>query len=158
MKRLILLLAVCLLFSGCLKVLPAAQKSDVTLESIVEANYISTLTAGGQFVIVSSAASGGDSSTTSFFLHGGEIARCEEGSFQGEAFCSGVWNGISFTVSDDVTLAVTNTLNAAIPTGVWMSFGTLLLLGGLCLIGIFCITSRKRRTETFLERMRERRN
>jgi hypothetical protein len=63
----------------------------------------------------------------------------------------------TFTVSDDVTLAVTNTLNAAIPTGVWMSFGTLLLLGGLCLIGIFCITSRKRRTKTFLERMRERR-
>ncbi|MCR4838186.1 MAG: hypothetical protein K5897_04550 [Eubacterium sp.] len=63
----------------------------------------------------------------------------------------------TFTVSDDITLAVTNTLNAAIPTGVWMSFGTLLLLGGLCLIGIFCITSRKRRTETFLERMRERR-
>ena len=101
MKRLILLLAACLLFTGCLKVLPAAQKSDVTLESIVEANYISTLTAGGQFVIVSSAASGGDSSTAAFFLHGGEIARCEEGSFQGETFCTGAWNGISFTVSDD---------------------------------------------------------
>ena len=66
----------------------------------------------------------------------------------------------TFTVSDDITLAVTNTLNAAIPTGVWMSFGTLLLLGGLCLVGILCmiITGRKRRTEAFLERMRERRN
>ena len=52
-------------------------------------------------MIVSSAASGEDGLTTVFFLHGGEIARCEEGSFQGEAFCSGAWNGISFTVSDD---------------------------------------------------------
>lgn len=101
MKRLILLLAACLLFSGCLKVLPAARESDVTPEGIIDANYLTSLTADSTFVIVSSAATGGDSSTTAFFLYGGEIARCEEGSFQGEAFCSGAWNGISFTVYDD---------------------------------------------------------
>ena len=67
----------------------------------------------------------------------------------------GSW--MSFTFVDDISLLVTNTKEGIVPTGVWMSFGKLLLLGGLCLIGIFCITSRKRRTEAFLQRMRDRR-
>ena len=45
MKRLILLLAACLLFSGCLKILPAARESDVTPEGVIDANYLTSLTA-----------------------------------------------------------------------------------------------------------------
>ena len=48
-----------LLFSGCLKVLPAARESDVTPEGIIDANYLTSLTADSTFVIISSAATGG---------------------------------------------------------------------------------------------------
>ena len=66
---------------------------------------------------------------------------------------------MSFTFTDDISLLVTNTKDGLVPTGIWSSYGTLIFLGGLCLVGILCmiITGRKRRTETFLERMRERR-
>ena len=59
MKRLILLLAACLLFTGCLKVLPADWESDAAPEGIINANYLTSLTADSTFVIVSSAATGG---------------------------------------------------------------------------------------------------
>ena len=110
MKRLLILFSACLMLTGCLKILPASQKPGVTRESIVDANYITAITARFPFLIVNSATSAGDRSATAFFLHGGEIARCEEGTFGGESFCHGIWNGISFTVHED------GTVSAASPT------------------------------------------
>jgi fibro-slime domain-containing protein len=62
-----------------------------------------------------------------------------------------------FTVTEDTTLLVTNTRDGIVPTGVWVSFGTLFGIGAALLLGIAFIMRmrRKRITEEFLQRMRD---
>ena len=69
-------------------------------------------------------------------------------------------NSKEFTVSEDVTLLVTNTLDGVVPTGVWLSGGSLFGIGIVLLFGIAFLfrMRRKRITEEFLQRMRERRS
>ena len=100
--RWILLCAVCLLFSGCLKILPADKNPEVTLDAVIDANYVTTITAGHQYLIVTS-----DGSTTAFFLHNGEIAQCEDG----ESFSTGTWSGVTFTVHEDGTVTATSPMD-----------------------------------------------
>ncbi len=52
---------------------------------------------------------------------------------------------LEFTVEDASALAVTNTLTAEIPTGVWISYGFWIIAGALMLAGMFFFRSRARR-------------
>ena len=63
-------------------------------------------------------------------------------------------NTKTFTVSDDITLAFTNTRDGIIPTGIWISFKALAVLGAACLAGMFYFWRRKRKTEKFLAKVR----
>ncbi len=63
-------------------------------------------------------------------------------------------SALTFTVTDDVTLSVTNTRDGIIPTGVWLSFKALGALGAACLAGMFYFWRRKRKTEKFLAKVR----
>ena len=54
-------------------------------------------------------------------------------------------DSLQFTVNDASTLAVTNTLTAEIPTGVWISYGFWIIAGALMLAGMLFFRSRARR-------------
>ena len=64
---------------------------------------------------------------------------------------------LTFEMSDDIILAVTNTKTMAVPTGVWVSFGSLLAIGAGLLLGIWFLCRRRRMTEAFLNSLRNRR-
>ena len=91
--------------SGCFGLFRGREKQEITVQNIIDANYITSLVAQYSGVTVLSGTEAGDVSTTVFFVHDGEIARCEEGTFGGEPFCGGAWGGMTFSLNADGTVA-----------------------------------------------------
>ena len=63
-------------------------------------------------------------------------------------------DSVSVDVNDDTTLAFTNAKQGVVPTGVWISFRVLLMLGIVFLAGIAYFWIRRKRTEAFLRNLK----
>ena len=100
-----LLFCYLMLLTSCLKVLTTAKNDSITLESIIDANYITSIMDKHPILTIDTSIEEGDNSTTVFFLHDGEIARFDEPSG------TGVWNGILFTVAEDGSVSATSPMD-----------------------------------------------
>ena len=94
----ILTLAVLAVFSGCEDLIGPGAKTEVTVQGIVDTNYITALTAACPGVTVIDSVPDGSGRTTVFFrFSDGGIVECEEG----EGYSRGVWGDLTFEVNGD---------------------------------------------------------